>query len=1032
MQASLQANLCPRLFPIRVHEGCARRCDPGGGLGRNRITPRTSGTPGAEPSIALMKNLTRTAVFAALILFQVSPAWAASIGVSFLGDGAGGTALAPADSAGVVAQTNWNNISSIPTGNVGISGPLLDSAANFTTVLLQFAANDAWNADGPTDTANDRLMKGIIKQDGVGSSMTLMFTNLAAGAYDLYVYGNVNGGPVDLDVSIGATTNYWTEPAAFDDGTGFIQAASSDPNLRAAGNYAKFTGVTPVSGAITLTATHQGGSDGLGIAGLQLVTAGSFPPNTIPVAIAAPPQPQLVAPGGAALFSVSATGPVAGYQWFTNGVAIAGATSSSYTTPALSLSDSGTRYKVTIHNNVNSVTSDEVVLTVMNDPGTRVASIGVSFLGSNGGDVSAWALAPTDSAGVVAQAHWNNVTCNGPPYNGGGPNYTTNTGALLDSAGDLIPVDLQFDANDAWNADGPVDTPNDKLMKGVLKQDSGNMTLTFTNLTLVPAFLDVYVYGDVDTGPEDLDVSIGATTYYWTQPGAFDDTTGFILSASTDPNTRAEGNYVKFAGVGVTPASSVTITATVVGGPTGLGIAGVQVFSSAAFPTNKLAPEVTQQPVSTYAVVGGTASFTVGLNGRWAVQWRKNGAPIPGATDLSYTTPPLALADSGSSFDASITNNIGSTNSVAATVTVDPASPPVFTQGFLTVQRYTNITGTALVNLYSDTSYPASPAINYWVAGADVPQTVPDLSDFGAIAWGWLAPTITADYTFFIRSDDASAFYINTNAGPVGVTNAVPIPNSGASGSDVPVCEESGCCNDFLEPDPNSPGWDPGVLGADGQTTLTPIHLEAGKLYGICLAYKEEGGNDYVQLAWRPAGDTNAAASLRPIPMPFVWTLASHAGNRVSITQQPQSATVLLNTTATLSVDASTFPTPGQWAAQWMKNGIDIPGANGASYTTPTLQLSDSGTHYGARIIALAGATNSETATITVVSSLGTTLTISASANSVTIGWTGTTGTLESTPALLGTNTVWSTVGTQDPATIPIVPGENRFYRVKQ
>src|ERR1035437_3611310 len=319
MQASLQANLCQRQFPIRVHEGCAHHCDPGGGLGRSRITPRTSGTPGAEPSIALMKNLTKTAVFAAFILFQVGSAYAASIGVSFLGDGAGGTALAPADSAGVVAQTNWNNISSTPTGNVGISDPLLDSAGNFTTVLLQFAGNDAWNADGPTDTANDRLMKGIIKQDGVGSSMTLTFTNLAAAAYDLYVYGNVNGGPVDLNVSIGATTNYWTEPAAFDDGTGFISAASSDPNIRAAGNYAKFAGVTPVSGAITLTATYQGGSDGLGIAGLQLVAAGSFPPNTITVAIAAPPQPQVVAPGGAALFSVSATGPGAGDQWFTDG-----------------------------------------------------------------------------------------------------------------------------------------------------------------------------------------------------------------------------------------------------------------------------------------------------------------------------------------------------------------------------------------------------------------------------------------------------------------------------------------------------------------------------------------------------------------------------------------------------------------------------------------------------------------------------------------------------------------------------------------
>lgn len=986
-----------------------------------------------------MRAITIPIILTALILFRSASAYGAVIGVNFLGDGADGTTLAPADSAGVVAQTNWNNLSSTPTGNVGISGPLLDSEGNFTAVLVQFAGNDAWNADGPTDTPDDKLMKGIIKQDGVGSSMTLTFTNLAPGAYDLYVYGDVNGGPVDLDASIGVATNYWTEPAAFDDGTGFIEAASTDPNARASGNYVKFTGVTPVSGGITVVATYQGGSDGLGIAGLQLVTPGSFPTNTTPVGIARQPEPQLAVPGGTATFSVEVTGPFASYLWSRNSLPISGATSSSYTTPSLSLSDSGARYQVTVSNNINFVTSDVAMLTVTNDPGTRVASVGVNFLGSidTPPDVLQWQLAPTDQAGVVPQAHWNNAFygdgswgITAPPPGG----FIGISDFLLDNTGTFTMAMLRANCNDSWNADGPTDTPNDKLMKGVIKEggDGSSLTLTLTNLTLVPAFLDVYVYGDVDTGPEDVDVSIGATTYYWTQPGAFDDATGFILSASTDPNIRAEGNYVKFTGVGVTPANSVTITATVRGGPTGLGIAGVQVFSSAAFPTNKLAPKVTQQPVSTYAVEGGTASFTIGLNGPWAVQWRKDGQPISGATDLTYTTLPLVLADSGSSYDAVITNSIGSTNSLVATVTVDPASPPVFTQGFLTVQRYANIPGTALVNLYSDPSYALPPATVYWVPGADVPQTVPDLSDFGAIAWGWLAPTITADYTFFIRSDDASAFYINTNAGPVGVTNAVPIPNSGASGSDVPVCEESGCCNDFLEPDRNSPGWDPGVLGADGQTTLTPIHLEAGKFYGICLAYKEGSGNDYVQLAWRPAGDTTAAASLQPIPLPFVWTMASHAGNRVSITQQPQSVTVLSNTTATLSVDASTLPTPGQWAAQWMKNGIDIPGGNGASYTTPTLQLSDSGTPYSARIIALAGATNSGTATITVVSSLGTTLTISASPNSVTIGWNGTTGTLESTPALRGTNTVWSTVGTQNPATIPIVPGENRFYRVKQ
>jgi len=120
-------------------------------------------------------------------------------------------------------------------------------------------------------------------------------------------------------------------------------------------------------------------------------------------------------------------------------------------------------------------------------------------------------------------------------------------------------------------------------MKGVYKQGGGTMTIMFTNLA--PAFYDVYIYGDVDTGPEDLDLSIGATTYYWTEPGAYDAATGFILSESTDPNARAAGDYVRFTAV--TPASStITVSATVVAGPTGLGIAGVQLVPSGPFPAS--------------------------------------------------------------------------------------------------------------------------------------------------------------------------------------------------------------------------------------------------------------------------------------------------------------------------------------------------------------------------------------------------------------------------------------------------------------
>ena len=348
-----------------------------------------------------MRAITITNLLTALILFRSASIYGASIGASFLGNidtrNVESWRLAPADLAGVIPQTNWNNlqwddwgnIGAPPGGFVGVSDPLLDSAGNFTAVQLTANCNDAWNSDGLTDTPNDKLMKGIVKEGGVGSSMTLSFTNLAPGAYDLYVYGNVNGGPVDLDVSIGVTTNYWTEPAAFDDGTGFIEAASNDPTARAAGNYVKFTGVTPVAGGITLIATYQGGSDGLGIAGLQLVTPGSFPTNTTPVSIARQPEPQLAVPGGTATFSVEVTGSFARYLWSRNSLPVPGAASSSYTTPPVSLSDNGARYQVTVSNNVNSVTSDVVILTVTNDPGTRAVSIAASFLG-NTGDGNVW------------------------------------------------------------------------------------------------------------------------------------------------------------------------------------------------------------------------------------------------------------------------------------------------------------------------------------------------------------------------------------------------------------------------------------------------------------------------------------------------------------------------------------------------------------------------------------------------------------------------------------------------------------------
>ena len=97
----------------------------------------------------------------------------------------------------------------------------------------------------------------------------------------------------------------------------------------------------------------------------------SQPPQ--PVAISTQPASQTVPIGRTATFSVAAsgTGPLQ-YQWSKNGVPISGATSASYTTPVVALSDSGETLQVTVSNSVNSVVSAVATLT----PGPRAPARG--------------------------------------------------------------------------------------------------------------------------------------------------------------------------------------------------------------------------------------------------------------------------------------------------------------------------------------------------------------------------------------------------------------------------------------------------------------------------------------------------------------------------------------------------------------------------------------------------------------------------------------------------------------------------------
>jgi hypothetical protein len=60
------------------------------------------------------------------------------------------------------------------------------------------------------------------------------------------------------------------------------------------------------------------------------------------------------------------------YQWSKNGVAIAGATSATYTTPTIKLADSGSTFQVTVSNASSSATSNTTTLTA----GPRAPALG--------------------------------------------------------------------------------------------------------------------------------------------------------------------------------------------------------------------------------------------------------------------------------------------------------------------------------------------------------------------------------------------------------------------------------------------------------------------------------------------------------------------------------------------------------------------------------------------------------------------------------------------------------------------------------
>lgn len=92
--------------------------------------------------------------------------------------------------------------------------------------------------------------------------------------------------------------------------------------------------------------------------------------------------------------------------------------------------------------------------------------------------------------------------------------------------------------------------------------------------------------------------------------------------------------------------------------------------------TTASGPFITTQPASQTVTAGSAVSFTVVASGTAPLTyvWRKNGAPVAGATSATYAIVTAATGDAGS-YTVIVTNSAGSITSTAATLTVNPAGP---------------------------------------------------------------------------------------------------------------------------------------------------------------------------------------------------------------------------------------------------------------------------------------------------------------------------------------------------------------------
>ncbi len=414
-------------------------------------------------------------------------------------------------------------------------------------------------------------------------------------------------------------------------------------------------------------------------------------------------------------------------------------------------------------------------------------------------------------------------------------------------------------------------------------------------------------------------------------------------------------------------------------------------------------PVIDTEPTDQTVIVGATATFSVQASGTAPLtyKWQKNSVDIDGATETSYTTPPVSKSDSGALFRCIVSNGGGDTPSAAArlivlssaapTITFQPidqlvgvGQPAIFTvrvQGAPPISFQWKKNG-APINGAIDSVYQ-TPATTLGDSGAVYQCVVKNNLDSVTSAEARLRVTTgsvsilanagfeqgTASWAFFTNG---SGTFTTAAAGPQHPHAArIAIATEGGNVQlyQIGVTLEAGAEYKLYFRATSTSGHDVSVSIQKHATPFTSYGV-SGQVFNLDTTWKDHA------VTFTATGFSGVATDAR---MMFYLAPYDSAGDVFSIddvslsrvtsvaplavTGHPAEASVVVGDTAVFTAVVSGTP---PLTYQWQKNTVNIPGADGPRYVTPPVGIGDNGAQYRCVITNPVGTMQTNSASLTV------------------------------------------------------------------